>query len=328
MGTLKKAAQNSNNRQRWDESFKDDLYDIPGKPSRNRLYNDVTTVPMHWVEFFSVKRKEKSGYYDLCLNWDYENEKSTDHGCPMCEAGLRVTSYTYAYTINRAEQKKGNLQVRPIRLTPKCVSDLLKLSDIAYSEGAPDGWDDEDSLPDATDPKFGFDILISKSENNNKTEYPVHTAEGGRIPLTKDEVRAFKEYIEGVSFAALAKAATPPKAEIAAKLAKLGVIEGGADSARTQKAEKDYSKYDDVPADGDDDPVTAPPKGGNSKTGKGKAPERRASLMDDDDASPKSGKGKQGKKDLPWDEDEGGASERSYATPGDDDVPDEAADEE
>jgi len=336
MGTLKKAASNNNNRQRWDESFKDDVYEIPSKPSRNRIFNDVTTVPMHWVEFFSVKRKEKSGYYDQCLNWDYENEKAADNGCPMCELGIRASSYTYAYLINRSEQKKGNLQVRPVRLTPKCVSDLLKLSDIAYSEGAPDGWADEENLPDATDPKFGFDILISKSQNNNKTEYPVHSAENGKIALSKEETRAFKEYIEHVNFAKLAKASLAPKAEIMAKLIQLGVIDGpsgggggGGNSAKaSSKAKEDYSKYDDVPEDGDD-PVTAPPpKGGKAApASSGKKPEKRASLSEDDDApvKPKAGKpGKAAERALPWEEgDEEGESETSYATPDADDAPSE-----
>lgn len=341
MGTLKKAASNSNNRQRWDESFKDDVYEIPSKPARNRLFNDVTTVPMHWVEFFSVKRKEKSGYYDLCLNWDYENEKAVENGCPMCELGIRASSYTYGYIVNRSEQKKGNLQVRPIRLTPKCVSDILKLSEIAYSEGAPEGWDDDENLPDATDPKFGFDILISKSQNNNKTEYPVHSAENGKCALTKEEVRAFKEYIEHVSFAKLAKVALPPKAEITAKLIQLGVIEGAsgggdraASSAKSQKAKEDYSKYDDVPDDSDD-PVTAPAsKGnGNSKSGNGKPapstgkkPEKRASLSEDDD-EPKGKGGKGDKRSLPWEEGEEGESETSYATPDADDAPSEDAED-
>ena len=334
MGTLKKAASNSNSRQRWDESFKDDIYEIPGKPARNRLFNDVTTVPMHWVEFFSVKRKEKSGYYDQCLNWDYENEKAIENGCPMCEHGIRASSYTYGYLINRSEQKKGNLQVRPVRLTPKCVSDILKLSDIAYSDGSPDGWDDEDALPDATDPKFGFDILISKSQNNNKTEYPVHSAENGKIPLSKEEIRAFKEYIEHVNFAKLAKASLAPKAEITAKLIQLGVIEGasgggGGGSSKGQKAKEDYSKDDDVPADDGDDPVApaAPkkPASGSNSGSKKPAPEKRASLMEDDDKPAKGAKpGKGDKRSLPWEETDGdGESETSYATPDEDDAPSE-----
>lgn len=325
MGSLKKAAKNApGNRQRWDESFKNDIWTIPSKAARARLYNEVTTVPMHWIEFFSQKKKEKSGYYDLCLNWDFDNEQYAEKGCPMCAAGLRVTSYTYAYLIVRAEQRKGNLQIRPVRLTPKCVNDIIKLSEIAYEDGSPEGWDDSDGPPDATDPKFGFDIMISRTENNGKTEYPVHCAEGGKVPLSKDELRAFKAYAEEVNFSALAKAGLPPKAEAEANLVRLGIVEGSGSSKK--RSDEDYQNYDDVPDDGDDgdddDPViTAQPKKPKVPSG-GKKPERRTSLTDDE--APRNGKG--GKRTLPWDDDDG-ESETSYATPDEDDVP-EADDEE
>lgn len=332
MSNLRSAAKRSyGNRQRWDEDFKDEQFPIPTKAARIRLFNEVVSVPMHWVEFFSKQKKKKTGFYELCINWDFDNEESVDRGCPMCEHGMRSTTYTYAYMLSRAEQRKGNLQVRPIRLTPKCTNSIIKLSDIAYEDEhgeiiVPEGWDDED-LPDATDPMFGFDIQISKEEKNGKTEYPVHVAtKNAVVSLKKDELRAFKSYVGQVDFAELAKKGQPTVAECQQKLVSLEIVDAPKEARGGQskvRADADYDAYDDVPEDGDDDDPVAPPKTDRKKkkkrSSKPKAEKRETATSDDDD--------------LAWDEedeaygDDGEEVERTYAGADEDEAPDDEYEE-
>jgi hypothetical protein len=146
MGNLRNTAKKSyGNRVRWDEDFKDEQFKIPSKATRVRLFNEVVPVPMHYVEFHSKNKGGKTGFYELCCNWDFDKEEHADKGCPMCENAIRLTTYSYGYLIGRVEQRKGNLQIRPVRLTPKHTSDIVKLSDIAFEDGeAPEGWDEED----------------------------------------------------------------------------------------------------------------------------------------------------------------------------------------
>jgi len=338
MGNLRKAGKAYNkNRERWDASFANDQFKIPdGRATKIRLGEKVDVIPHHWVEFYSEKKKGKTGFYQLCLNWNFETGEHQDRGCPMCEAGIRASNYAYAYVISRAEQRKGNLQVRPVRLTPKCTNDILKLTDIAYpDEEWPEGWQDEDG-PDATDPQYGFDIMISMEKNNSKTEYPVHVAQGGIKPLTKEERRAFKDYMAQVDFAELAAAGLPSAAEIKADLQRLGILEGGkaASEGGAKKAAKaNYDEYDEVPeddgdAEDEDDPVVEKPRASKKKAAEPKKDKSRKvqSLTDDEDEDDEGGN-----RSLPWDdedeEDEEGPA-RSYATADEDDAPEDDEDDE
>lgn len=306
MGSLKKAAKTfSTNRERWDAPFQNDLFKIPeGRPTRIRLLPEVDTVPTHWVEFFSKKKGGKTGYYELCLNHDYSSEETVDRECPMCALGMRVSNYVYAYAIHRSEQKKGNLQIRPVRLTPKCVSDIIKLTDIAFpDEEWPEGWTDTDGGPDATDEKFGFDIMISRENKNNKIEYPVHVAQGGYNALTKEERRAFRDYVESFPIGEMAKKGVLTLKEARASMERIGLLESTATSVSSAKT---YSSFDD---DDEEDEAPARPV---RKAPKAKA-KKVSSLTDDDD------------RPLPWDDEdeEEDSPERSYATPDEDDIPED-----
>lgn len=319
MGSLRKAAKKSyGSRQRWDEDFKDEQFKIPSKPTRVRLGPEISGVPMHYVKFRNKEGKE-TGFYELCVNWNYDREEREDRGCPMCESGIRETTYSYGYLIARTEQAKGNLQVRPVRLTPKHTNDIVKLSDVVYEDGeAPDGWDD-DELPDATDPAFGFDLMISVDESNNKTEYKVTVPiKKPQVKLTKEEFRAFKAYAQQVDFNALAKKAQPSVSDVQKKLQSIGLIEGDDSSSRSlgkkkkpkARAEEDYDAYDDeVP---EDDPVDPAPK---KKKRPAKKAKQVAAIGEDDDESSEG---------LPWDEDDDdGSVEKTYATADEDDAPDD-----
>ena len=333
MGSLRKAAKNYNNRERWDAPFTNDQFKIPeGRATKTRLGEDISQIPHHWVEFVSEKKKGTAGFYALCLNWDYENEEAADNGCPMCELDIRVTNYTYGYVIHRAEQRKGNLQIRPIRLTPKCTNDILKLTDIAYpDEEWPEGWESEEGEgPDATDAKFGFDIMISMDKNKSKTEYPVHVAQDGIKPLTAEEKKAFRAYAKKVNFAALAAASLPSVAEVKKDLARLGLLGEGASAKKAKNT--NYEAYDDVPEDDaeeeDDDPVVESPrkKKAKKKTAKKKTRKVQSITGDDEDEDEDEEEGRA----LPWDdedEDEEDSPSRNYATADEDDAPEDDEDE-
>lgn len=337
MAGLKKVAKGYNNKGRWDESFKDDMFAIPSRATRVRLHDEFTSIPTHWVEFFSKKQKGNTGFYALCLNHDYESGEQTDNGCPYCEAGMRVNNYNYGFVISRREQKNA-LQVRPIRLTAKCTNDILRLTDVAYpDEDYPDGWKSDDGDgPDATHPKYGFDITIAMVKNNKKTEYEVHVADEGKKPLKKNEWQAFKDYSAQVNFGELAKAGLETRKEVLQKLALLGISGDGSDddddSAGGKKSgSKSYDKYDEVPDEDEDE--EAPASKPAAKKPASKKPESKpaqkpkakavASLTDDDEdegdeAAPRDG--------LPWDgddEEEGEGLERSYSDPDEADAPDE-----
>jgi len=337
MGSLKKAAKNfGGNRGRWDEAFKDDQFPIPSKATRIRLFNEVETVPTHWVEFYSKKQKGQTGFYALCINHNYETGETVDNGCPYCKAGFRVSNYVYGYVISRRDQRKGALQVKPIRLTPKCTNDILRLTEVAYpDEEWPEGWSGEDGEgPDATHPKFGFDITIAKITKNKKTEYEVHVADGGKIALKKSEFQAFKAYAEQMPFGELAKAGLESKAEIDRKLQELGITgEGGGGGGGGKSTNyEDYDSIDDDEEGGgddeeggdDEDPATAaPPKksGSKKKAAASKKPKatKVESLTDDD--------GEEGDdRDLPWDDEDGEEDEEmetSYSDPDEEDAPED-----
>ena len=318
MGNLRNTAKKSyGNRKRWDEDFKDEQYKIPNKPSRNRLFNEIVPVPMHYVEFDSKNKGGKTGFYELCVNWNFDTEEHADLGCPMCEQGIRITTYSYGYLINRSEQRKGNLQVRPVRLTPKHTSDIVKLSDIAFEDGeAPEGWEDDEELPDATDPRFGFDIMISVENNNNTTEYKASVAmKSPLVSLTKEEYRAFKTYVTQVNFGELAKKGQPSVAEVQKKLESLGLLgEGkgedkGLGKKKKAKSDDDYDAYDDsVPEDGDDGDEPAPKA---KKKAKKKTKTQKVSAVGED-----SDEG-----DAEEEGDDDGES-RNYATTDEDEAPD------
>lgn len=341
MAGLKKVAKGYNNKGRWDESFKDDMFQIPSRATRVRLHDEFTSIPTHWVEFFSKKQKGNTGFYALCLNHDYESGEHADNGCPYCEAGMRVNNYNYGFVISRREQKNA-LQIRPIRLTAKCTNDILRLTDVAYpDEDWPDGWKSEDGDgPDATHPKYGFDITIAMVKNNKKTEYEVHVADEGKKPLKKSEWQAFKDYSSQVSFGELAKAGLETRQEVVQKLGILGISgEGGGDDEEggstggKKTSGKSYDKYDEVPDEDEEAEEKAKPaaKKPASKKPTSKPPAAKAkpvqSLTDDEEEADGDDAPREG---LPWDgedEDEEGL-ERSYSDPDEADAPDEEEYEE
>ena len=328
MAKLKAAAkQGYGQRTRWDESFKDEQFQYPSKPKRIRLGDELCVVPMHWVEFFSEQKGKKTGFFELCINHDYDEEVGDDtRGCPLCALGYSVTKYSYAYCLDRSEQRRGNLQIKPIRLTPKATNDIVKLSNNAFEDEPPEGWE-EDDLPDATDPKFGFDITINIEEKNSKTEYPVHVAtKNPLVSLTKEEFRAFKTYYSQVNFAELAKKGQPSVAEVQAKLVQLGLAGGGEAAAAKKpgktkaKSAEHYDSFDDdddeqIP---DDDSEDTKKKPASKDKPAGKKRKVVESVVDDDDDG-----------DLPWDEeDEDEGVSRTYATANEDDAPADEDDED
>lgn len=307
MAKLKDAAKNQGNNGRWDQSFKDDLYTIPSKSAPVRLWEEVKEIRQHWIEFVS-QTKGKTGYGEMCLNWDPTTETAVDGHCPLCESGKKPTVYYYGFLINRrVQQKTGNCTVQPIRMTAKLAGKIGKLSEIAY----PDLGDD---APDATDQKRGFDVMLSQTNTNGKIEYEAHA--GDKKPLTKDEKEAFEEYVSEHDLGRLAKAALQPRAALIDGLARRnveGFSSGGERKANAAAKKRDYESYDSP--DDDDDPVTPPKKASAAKA------EKRSSLTgDDDDEEP--APRKQGRRTaLDDDEDEGPS--RRYSTPDEDEAPDE-----
>lgn len=294
MGTLRKAGQLTKMRSRWDDVFKDDVWEFPPKPRRVRLWEDIFTVPMHYVQFLSKESGGMVGFYDLCLNWDYNKEEPyADGGCEACRLAYRASRYGYGYLLDRRDQSKNDENtVRPVRLAPKLIGDIVAASLHAYPEDdagkrqLPKGWE-SDEPPDATDPLYGFDISMNVDSGSNKksTEYKVHTAPSDVKPLTKEEISAFRAYAKKVTYQALVKAALITPEEQRRKYEELGVLPAekktdGKPSRKSRDGDNngsggggrsaDYRKYDTVPSDDDDDR-------GNSKT------ERRAVSSDDDD---------------------------------------------
>ncbi len=327
--SLRQVAKTFNNT-RWDEAIKPDLLSIPQKPLRVRMYNHICTIKQHYVEFRSNDpKKGMTGFYELCLNWDPVEDKEIEGNCPMCDSGMQPTTHNYAYVIVRKKDADPKQPlVVPVRMTGKLTGSILKLSNFVFPEGPPEGWEGEE-LPDATDPKFGFDIFLSKEENNKKTDYVANQTQNV-TPLNKFERQAFEEYIaDGHDVAQLAKAGVRPRSEVYSKLVKLNVIKGGASSNQSSGGgKKSYDNLDDeeqVPGGDEDAAVPAP------RTGKKPAPQ----VDDDDDqeaAAPpvKPPKAGQQRRSLPWDEgDEEEApapkprsgTSRTIATPDDDDVP-------
>lgn len=323
--SLRQAAKSFNNT-RWDEPIKDDLFAIPQKATRVRLYSQLATVRQHFVEFYSEKKKGQTGFYELCLNWDPVKDEEVEGGCPMCDAGMKPTEHHYAYLVVRQKNQKAPVTVHPVRLTGKLAGAIVKLSEIVYpdQDSFPEGWEGEEA-PDAVDPKHGFDIFLRKEDNNGKTEYVASHSD--KAPLTKVEREAFEEYIEnGHDVAKLAKGGLRPKSEIQQKLVQLKVIKGG--TASTAKSNKRYDDLDQeqVPSDGEDPASPAPPKAGKT-AGKPKP----APVEEDEEQAEPRGK-PTSQRHLPWEDGEEGGEEhgRSYANPSDDDVPseEEANDEE
>ena len=336
MAKLRKKKFSGGSQGRWDESFMSDQYKISEqRAKRIRAWEDIEEVPTHYIEFFSEKKGGKTGYYELCLNWDYGKGEAAENDCPACRAGIRTSNYLYGLCIDRVEQKKGVLQIHPIRLTNKCGGDIMKLSEIAYDEEEmPEDWD-EDEPPDATDIKYGFDIMISVAKNNGKTEYPVNVANKGMKPLNKEEIRAFRDYADQVDFAALAAKGMTPMAAFEKSLRDKGLLDGGGSGSAASASSKkstNYDDYDEVPEDDEDDedPVTAPPKR-RKKQPSTKKPASKArkvqSLTDDDEEDGEEDEPVE--RSLPWDDedDEDEAPSRTYATPDKDEAPEDDDDE-
>ena len=113
--TLRKVNRNYNNRGRWDEAFKDDLFAIPSKATKVRLYNEFDEIPTHWVEFYSKKKEGKTGFYALCLNWNHETGEQEDNGCPYCTHGhalaLQCRHGRFIHADGQRTLLKGNAAV-------------------------------------------------------------------------------------------------------------------------------------------------------------------------------------------------------------------------
>lgn len=312
MAKLKDAAKNSN-RGRWDESIKDDLLQIPNKATPLRLWEEIKEIRQHWVEFVS-QTKGKTGYGEMCLNWDPVTETVVEGDCPLCEKGNKPTTYYYGFVINRRVQAKtGNCTVQPVRLTAKLAGKIGKLAEIAY----PDLGDD---APDATDTKRGFDVLVSQTNTNGKVEYEAHAGE--KKPLTKEERAAFEDYVSEHDLGKLAKGAIQARSELITNLERKGV--DGFSSGKSERKgntaakKRNYDEYDAPDEDEEEaDPVSPPKK---KATGKPKV-EKRASLTGDDDDEDEAPR--KPRRTALDDDDEEEAPSRSYSTPDEDDVPDD-----
>lgn len=310
MAKLRDAAKNQANNGRWDQSIKDELFQVPNKSTPVRLWEEVNEVRQHWVEFVS-QTKGKTGYGEMCLNWDPVAEANVQGSCPLCESGNKATTYYYGFLINRrVQQKTGNCTVQPIRMTAKMAGKIGKLSEIAYPDLGEDA-------PDATDPKKGFDVLLSQTNTNGKVEYEAHAGE--KKPLTKEEREAFEEYVAEHQLGKMAKGALQPRADLVNGLARRGVT-GFAPAANAPDRKgnaaakkRSYEDYDAAPDD-EDDPV-APAKKSAAKA------EKRASLTGDDDEeeTPR----KPARRTALDDDEEEATPSRRYSTPDADEAPDE-----
>lgn len=309
MAKLKEAAKRQQ-RGYWDASIKESLLQVPPKPLPLRLWEEVKEVRSHWVDFVS-ETKGKTGFGELCLNWDPVNEKTLDGGCPLCEKGNKVTSYYYAFAINRKAQAKGGgmITVHPIRLTGKLAGKIGNLSEIAYPELGEDA-------PDATDIKKGFDVLVSQTNTNGKIEYEAHA--GDKKALTKDEIEAFEEYVAEHDIGKMAKSGMQSRATIIDNLAKRNVPGFGNGSSQQKDKPASSAKkrsYEDYDSPADDEDAAVPP----SRKAKPEA-EKRQSLTGDDDEDETPRKSRRTALD---DDEEDAAPVRRYATPSADDTPDD-----
>lgn len=299
-----KDVKNQGNNGRWDLSFKDDLFQIPNKSTPVRLWEEIREIRQHWVEFVS-QTKGKTGYGEMCLNWDPVSEKTIEGNCPLCEAGKKPTVYYYGFMINR---RARSLVVQPVRLTQKLASKIGKLSEIAYPDLGEDA-------PDATDQKRGFDVMISQSNTNGKVEYEAHAGE--KKPVTKEEREAFEEYVAEHDIGKLAKAAVQPRAALLDGLARRGVEGFAAAKANSAAKKRNYEDYDSAPDD-DEDPV-APAK----KSSAAAKPAKRASLTGDEDEDDVPARKPARKTALDEDDEEEATPSRRYATADEDDAPDD-----
>jgi hypothetical protein len=311
MAKLKDAAKNQGNNGRWDQSFKDEVFAIPGKSTPVRLWEEVKEIRQHWVEFIS-QTKGKTGYGEMCLNWDPVNEKTVEGGCPLCEAGKKPTTYYYGFLINRrVQQKSGNTVVQPIRMTAKLAGKIGKLSEIAYADLG-------DDAPDATDQKKGFDVLISQTNTNGKIEYEAHA--GDKKPLTKDEVEAFEEYVAEHDLGKLAKGSMRPRAELVESLGRRGVEGFSAQKASASNGAAKKRNYEDYDSPDDEEDAVVPAKKAAAKPA---AAAKRSSLTGDDEEEEAPRRKPARKTALDDDEEEDATPSRRYATADEDDVPDE-----
>jgi hypothetical protein len=249
---------------RWDDSIKDDSFTIPSSPTRVRLWDDFYKVFSHWVEF--VKDNKTKGFFTLCLAQDPVSGNRTSDPCPYCEVGIKASEHTYGYLLVRKEQKQQKVtKVRPIRMTGGLVSQIAKLSQIVYATEIESNKYDEDSAPDASDPKHGFDVVVFKKEGN-KTEYTA--TQGDRTPLNEEEIVAFEEYVNSNNIGKLVKRSLESYSEAVKTLTNKGLWSKSAPSAGSNRHQ--------IPDDEDE----APPPKAKAK------PASRASLTGDDDETP------------------------------------------
>ena len=310
MGSLRKVRKGYKNKERWDSPLKEFMFDYPeARPTRVRLWEELFTIPMHYVSFIA-KDKSKKGFYAQCLNWDYDAEEQADCKCPYCEEGISATPYSYGLVIKRSEQKKGNLQPLVIRMTPTLVYKIGDLTADAYPDDEwPDGFEEDPEEPgvgpDATDRKYGFDLLVKVSKSGKKTEYSASIPpQNGILPLKKDEIRAFKDFVGQYDFLAMAKATLPTVADVRKDLERLGI-------AKSSKHDDDLDG-DEFDMDDDDDGDLPRQKKKRPSKGKKEKTRKVQSISDADDD------------DFDDDDDE---PSRSYAHGDEEDAPDDDDDE-
>ena len=335
MSSLKKAAKETGgNDGRWDDPLKSDKYEIPTKSTLIRAWDEVHEVHSHFVEFYSEKKKGKTGYPELCPNWDPVKEEAIDGGCPLCEAGQKPQVHMYLFIIDRrAQQKSGTTLPKVVRFTKKFAGKIGRLSEMAYPDM------EEDQQPDPTDRKMGFDFWISQSNNNGKTEYDCNA--GDKKPLTKDEIAIFTEFAEERPIGKLVKKFIKPRNEILQSLQRSGVEGFGKPASRDSGQNKTakrrtYEDYDAPPEDEErparkarpaDDDEEAPPARKPTRASreedeepKAKVPKRASLTGDDEDEEDVRPRGK-----SRFDEEDEAPKKpaRSYATPNKNDVPED-----
>ena len=306
MGSLKKARKNYNNKkERWDAPLKEFLFEYPeARPTRVRLWEDIFTIPQHYVQF-KAKDGSTKGFYALCLNWDYDNEEKADNKCPYCDCDINATEYSYGLVIKRSEQKKGNLQPLVIRMTPTLVFKIGSLTDVAYpdEEDWPEGYepdpDDPNVGPDATDPKYGFDLMIQMQKSGKKTEYSVSIPpQKGILPLKKEEVRAFKDFISQYDFLAMAKSALNTVEGARKDLERMGLM-------KSSKHDDDLDGDEfDMPDDDDDGDLPRHKSKPSSKNTRKVSSISDADDDDDDDDLPSRSHVRADEDDAPDDDDD------------------------
>lgn len=270
--SLKKVSKDRKKPQ-WDASFRDDLYSIPTRNERLRLWEVLVPVHSHYLEFTS-KEGARTGFPKLCLAWDpATGEERPGVKCPMCEAGIRVDEYFYGYCFSRKAAKKGNLRIQPIRMTKNLMGDIGQQSYSKYEDMGDDAYE-------AIDPEHGWDVIVRMEKDGKRTTYKTESGDGF-TPLTKEEREAFEEYTEEINIEELAANGCDSEKEILETLKRLQGMGGG---SKDKKAKGKSSDDEEIPDDDDgDDDDDAPKKPSKKVAAKKEKVVQKESALDDDE---------------------------------------------